>query len=43
MSLTLLLAQDYLTWKHANIILSGQNDLLIKWLGGNFGPRKVLV
>src|ERR1039458_2233067 len=29
MSLTLILAQDYLTWKHANIVLSGQIDLSI--------------
>ena len=29
MSLTLILTQDYLTWKHANIILSGQVDLSI--------------
>src|ERR1035437_8005001 len=29
MSLTLILAQDYLTWKHPNTILSGQIDLSI--------------
>jgi hypothetical protein len=27
--LTLILAQDHLTWKHANIVLSGQTDLSI--------------
>ena len=29
MSLTLIMAQDYLTWKPANIGLSGHNDLSI--------------
>jgi hypothetical protein len=33
MSLALILAQDHLTWKHANTTLSGQNDLSISgWL-----------
>src|ERR1035437_942706 len=29
MSLTVILARDHLTWKHPNIILSGQINLLI--------------
>jgi hypothetical protein len=28
-SQTLILAQDHLTWKHANTVLSGQTDLSI--------------
>jgi hypothetical protein len=29
MSWTVILNWDHLTWKHANIILSGQSNLLI--------------
>src|ERR1035437_1166079 len=34
MSLTVILARDHLTWKHPNIILSGQSNLLINGLDG---------
>jgi hypothetical protein len=41
MSLTLILAQDYLPWKHANIVLSGQVDLSINgWAADRVMPQK---
>jgi hypothetical protein len=39
MSSTLILAQDHLTWKHANIVSSGQNDLSISGRLAEVCPR----
>jgi len=34
MSVNLILAQDRLTWNHANSVLSGQTDLIINGCAG---------
>ena len=42
MSLTLILARDYLTWKHANTTLSGQYDLSNHLLAVNMSARSLV-